>query len=93
MKPIKVICPICGEKMIVRSYGISRDVSRYLDGEIRVIGASKNHVEYTCSCGNSMNYIGTKDCWRKCKKEHKCKNCVKFQKHYPYYEVEDDDSS
>lgn len=82
MKPIKVMCPICGEKMIVRNYGVERDIQRYVGGELAVLGHTINFVDYECSCGNKMSYKGIKDCWRKCK----CKNSVEFQEHYPYHE-------
>lgn len=79
MKPIKVMCPICGKEMVVESYGIKREVVRFIGGEVSVIGAPINYVDYTCGCGNKMLYKGYEDCWKKCDGKCKCKSCVNFQ--------------
>jgi hypothetical protein len=80
MKPKNVICPICGEKMWARNWGIERQVYRGFGNEVVCAGESENYVNYECSCGCKLNYKGTKDCWKKCR----CKSCVNFQDHYPY---------
>jgi len=90
MQPKEVICPICGEKMFARNWGVERQVYRGFGNEIVCAGESENYVTYDCSCGCQLNYKGSKDCWKKCEGKCKCKSCVNFQKHYPYYEEKDD---
>ena len=70
MKPIKVICPICGKKMIPKEWGKKKSIYT-MAGQTLAFNYSINYVNYVCSCGNRMKYKGTEDCWRKCK----CKKC------------------
>ena len=81
MKPIKVICPICGEEMVATEYGMKRYVYQSINGEAYPGETYYNYVDYECSCGCEMHYKGTKSCWQK---KCGCKSCAKFQKHYPY---------
>ena len=62
MNPKKVVCPICGNEMIVESWGVKRQMYSTLWGE-KVSGESLNYIHYICNCGNKMNYEGTIDCW------------------------------
>ena len=64
MKPIKVICPICGEEMIPESWGWERSPTLI------------NCVTYSCPCGCKMEYEGEMSCWQK---KCKCKLCKNFQ--------------
>jgi len=89
MKPKKVICPICGKEMIPKNWGMERDVVYDMLGGLHPLGV-KNYVDYECSCGCKIDYKGETDCWKKCEGKCKCKSCVNFQKHYPYYEDKDD---
>lgn len=55
MKPIKVICPICGEEMFASSWGMQRQVYRGFGNEIVCpTGETGNYANYDCSCGNKM---------------------------------------
>ena len=73
MRSIKVICPICGEKMIAVSWGMERQIYRGFDNTITCPSGQKdNYANYECSCGNKMSYRGTKDCWQKCDKGSAC---------------------
>ena len=76
MKPIKVICPICGEKMIPENWGMKREVTKYIGGGAHVASITENYVDYVCACGNKMCYSGYVNCWQK---KCKCKSCKNFQ--------------
>ena len=70
MKPIKVICPICGEEMTPDNWGKKREMimSTYPDANgVTYPGETINYVKYFCSCGCEMHYKGTKSCWQECK--------------------------
>lgn len=78
MKPKKVICPICGEKMIARNWGMERRTYSDIGGAIYP-GETYNYVSYFCPCGCEINYKGTKDCWKHeyiCGYDIGCKNFV-----------------
>ena len=76
MKPIKVICPICGEEMFAISWGMQRQMYRGFSNEAICTGETDNYANYDCSCGNKMTYRGRENCWQK---KCKCKSCKNFQ--------------
>jgi hypothetical protein len=78
-EPKEVICPICGEKMFARNWGIQRQVYRGFGNEIVCAGESENYVSYDCSCGCQLNYKGRKDCWKKHECKCKCKSCTRTE--------------
>jgi len=79
MKPIKVICPICGEEMIPKEWGKKRDIYANINGQTFAANYSINYVDYVCPCGNKMEYKGIIDCWqKKCRCDNlKCAFCNK----------------
>ena len=87
MRPIRLICPICGEEMVVEGYGIQRRIHRSLGKGVLLPGRTKSYANYECPCGCVVKYSGEKSCWQK---KCECKSCINFQKHYPYeaYECE-----
>ena len=62
MKPKKVMCPICGEEMIARTWGMRRHMIEAIGRKIS--GELINFVDYECLCGCKTMYAGTKSCWK-----------------------------
>ena len=63
MKPKKVICPICGRRMVAESWGSHRRVYMEFTAEPAIGGDILNNVVYICSCGCEIKYEGTESCW------------------------------
>ena len=67
MKPIKVICPICGEEMVADNWGKKRQIYHALGENIPLPCRETNYVNYDCSCGCVVRYEGETSCWQECK--------------------------